>query len=256
MTPARQARTERMRGYFALQLSVARRMSELTGAPTAESVLRYTNFHRRFGLGRCTADPHPDWLPYAQALATAGADLDAQLEVTVRAFLGMPEEGGHEAGRASFGCFACDTPKPDGSVQIHFLNLDTDEVGGPLSSAKLDRRRGEMAAMIAWLREAHPEATHIRGRSWLYNLPAYRRVFPPEYGGGSVALDEQTTLHGNSLWGQTIDSWERVKPDAAAALTANLPAMDPAAPWRVFPQPVRSALTPIPAFERFYGLGA
>lgn len=255
MTPARQARAERMRGYFALQLSVARRMAELTGAPLPLAVLRYTNFHRRFGLGRCTGEPQPGWLPYAEALAGA-PDPQAQLEVTFESFLAMPEEGGHEAGRKSFGCFACDRPKPDGSVQIHFLNLDTDETGGPLSSAKLDRRRGEMAAMIGWLREMHPEATHIRGRSWLYNLPAYRRVFPPEYGAGSVALDEETTLHGNSLWGQTIDSWERVKPDVAAALTAALPAMDPAAPWRVFPQPVRSALTPIPAFEAFYGLGA
>ncbi|MBW8813499.1 MAG: hypothetical protein JF588_08745 [Caulobacterales bacterium] len=253
MTPERLARAERMRGYFALQLALARRMSELTGAPLGAAAARYTNFHRRFGLGRLAAAPAPAWAAYAEALEAA-PDPDAQVEVTYRAFLGMPEEGGHETGRRAFGCFACEPPTADGSVSIHFLNLDTDEAGGPLTGGKLAQRRAEIAAMVRSLRDEHPVARHIRGKSWLYNLEAYRRVFPPDYAASARPTDGPVHLHGNSLWGQTIDSWERPKPQIAEAVLAALPGLDPAAPWRAFPLPVMTTVAPIESFKAFYGL--
>ena len=80
------------------------------------------------------------------------------------------------------------------------------------------------------------------------------RVFPPEYGASARPTAEPINLHGNSLWGQTIDSWERVKPDMAEAVLAALPAMDPQAPWDVFPRPVLTTAAPIESFERFYGI--
>lgn len=254
-SPERLDRARRMRPYFALQLSLARRMAELTGEPLSVAVIRNTNLHRRFGLGRWNGEAAPAWRPYADALDSA-ADPEAQLALTCDMFLRSPEEGGHEAGRRAFGCFACEQPKPDGSVNIHFLNLDTDATGGPLSAAKLVRRQGEMAAMVRYLRDHVPEVTHIRGRSWLYHLAAYRRVFPPAYAGSRKPYDGPVTLHGNGLWGQTIDSWERVRPDVAQALTAALPGMDPNAPWKVFPLQGLATVAPISAFEAFYGLGA
>ncbi len=252
MTPERQARAERIRPYLALQLALARRMAELTGAPLSEMTLRHTNFHRRFGLGRLKDEPSPGWLPYAAAL-DACPDAAAQEALTHATFLQMPEEGGHEPERLPFGCFACDLPDADGLVQIHFLNLDTDGTGGPLTPAKLARRQGEMAAMTRTLREEHPSATHIRGRSWLYNLAAYRRVFPPDYGDSARPYDGSIRLQGNSLWGQTIDSWERVKPGPRDAVLSALPTMNPARPWEVFPLQVLETVAPIGSFEAFYG---
>ena len=255
MTPARKARAERMRGYFALQLALARRMAELTGEPLSATAIRYTNFHRRFGYGRWAGEAAARWAPYAAAL-DAASDPDAQLAVTLEAFLHGIEETGHEAGRTAFGCFACEAVKPDGGVNIHFLNLDTDDSGGPLARAKLERRQAEMAAMIRHLRANVPAATHIRGKSWLYNLEAYRRVFPPEYGASHQRIEAPQTLHGNGLWGQSIDSWERVRPEIAEAILDALPGMDPQAPWTVFPRKAMATVAPIKAFEAFYDLGA
>lgn len=248
-------RARRMRPYFALQLSLARQMAELTGESLSAAVIRNTNFHRRFGLGRWTGKVAPAWRPYAEALDSA-TDPETQLALSFEMFLQAPEEGGHEPGRAAFGCFACDQPKPDDSVNIHFLNLDSDASGGPLSAAKLGRRQDEMAAMVRHLRSHHPQVTHIRGRSWLYHLAAYRRIFPPAYAESRMPYDGPVTLHGNGLWGQTIDSWERLRPDIAEALTAALPGMDPKAPWKVFPLQGLATVAPIAAFETFYGLGA
>lgn len=254
-SPERLERVERMRSYFALQLSLARRMSDLTGEPLGATTLRYTNFHRRFGFGRWTGEAAAGWTVYAEAL-DAAADAGAQLSLACEMFLRAPDEHGHETGRHAFGCFACEPPKADGSVNIHFLNLDTDAGGGPLAAAKLSRRQAEIAAMVRFLRERFPEVTHIRGRSWLYHLAAYRRVFPPAYVDSRTPYDGPVTLHGNGLWGQTIDSWERVRPDVAQALTAALPGMDPQAPWKVFPLQGLATVAPLSAFETFYGLGA
>lgn len=253
MTPERRARAERLTGYFALQLSLARRMAELTGEPLGAMALRYTNLHRRFGFGRWTGAAAPGWHAYAHAL-DAAKDPQAELDLTLQTFLAGDEAVGHEAGRIAFGCFACEQPKPDGSVNIHFLNLDTDEAGGPLAAGKLDRRQAEIAAMVRHLRAQAPEVTHIRGKSWLYHLPAYRRIFPPAYADSRRPHDGPVTLHGNGLWGQTIDSWERVRPEVSDAITAALPAMDPAAPWRVFPLQGLATEAPIAAFDAFYGL--
>lgn len=254
-SPERRDRAERMRPYFALQLALARRMAELTAEPLGAAVIRYTNFHRRFGFGRWGGEAAPGWRPYAEALEAA-PDPEAQLALTCEMFLLAPEERGHEAGRIAFGCFACEQPKPDGSVNIHFLNLDTDAAGGPLSAAKLARRQGEMAAMVRHLRLNCPQVTQIRGKSWLYHLEAYRRVFPPAYAESRQPYDGPVTLHGNGLWGQTIDSWERVRPDVAQAVTDALPGLDAKAPWMVFPLQGLATVAPISAFESFYGLGA
>jgi hypothetical protein len=35
--------------------------------------------------------------------------------------------------------------------------------------------------MFAHIRQHVPQATAVRGNSWLYNLEAYRRLYPPAY---------------------------------------------------------------------------
>ena len=38
-----------------------------------------------------------------------------------------------------------------------------------------------MAELLAHLVRHHPETQVLRGSSWLYNIQAYRRLFPDEY---------------------------------------------------------------------------
>lgn len=251
----RAARAERIGPYFALQLAVARRMAEVAGIGLGEAALTCTNLHRRFGLGHDTTDPPPAWGAFAERLEGLD-DPAAQLALVQETFLAAPDEDLPGPGRTAFGCFACDDEvRSDGLVQIHFYNLDTDGDGGPLSAAKLDRRRAEMAALIGHVTATRPQATGIRGRSWLYNLAAYRRVFPPDYGAAARAIgDEPVHLQGNSLWGQAIDSWERVKPDVRDAILDTLPGLDPERPWRIFPMGVMSTSAPMESFRAFYRL--
>lgn len=249
------ARAERLGPYFEVQLRLARRMAELTGASLGEMALRYTNLHRRLGFGvhKPEEPPADGWADYARALE-AESDPSGQLALSQAICASSPPERLPLPGQTQFGCFACEVTTDDGAVRLHFNNVDTDEAGGPLASGKITRRRREMAALVRHVRGAYPEATVIRGKSWLYNLEAYRRVFPADYGASRVIAAGPLRLNGTSSWGQLIDSRERVRVDVRDALLANLERLDPEAPWLAFPFRVLATEAPIDRFAAEYGV--
>lgn len=249
------ARADRLGPYFEVQLRLARRMAELTGASLGQMTLRFTNLHRRlgFGVNQPGEPPAPAWVDYARALE-AEPDHAAQLALSQAVCASNPTERLPLPGQTQFGCFACEVPGDDGAVRLHFNNADTDDTGGPLTSAKLERRRSEVAALVRHLREAYPQATTIRGKSWLYNLEAYRRVFPADYGASRAVAPGPLRLNGTSSWGQLIDSRDRIRPDIRDVVLANLDRLDPQAPWLVFPFRVLATEAPIGSFAAAYGL--
>mgnify|MGYP003385598000 CR=1 FL=1 len=253
MSEERAARAQRLGPYFQVQLQLARRLAAIRNEPVGRAALRYTNFHRRFGLRTPPDAPTEPWITFAAGLDRL-THLTDQVALTQATFLAMPEEVLPPPPKQAFGCFAHDPPDENGDVQIHFNNADTDELGGPLASGKQARRRADLTAMVVDIRARHPDARTIRGRSWLYNLEAYRRLFPPDYAASSIPESGVINLHGNSTWGQMIDSREAVRPDFRDILLSNLNHIDPDAPWRAFPFHVLRATAPIKSFEAFYGL--
>ena len=56
-----QENKEYTKEFFELQVEFAKKLSEVSGISLADALLNYTNFYRRFGLGR-TGDPtNPVW---------------------------------------------------------------------------------------------------------------------------------------------------------------------------------------------------
>jgi len=252
--PGRAERAERLAPFFEVQLRFAARMSELTGRPLGEAAMHYTHIHRRLALGIPGFVPVSDaWRAYAARIEGA-ADVAGQVAATKAAYIAAADEVWPLSGQFGAGCFAHEPPKPDGSVKIHFYNLDTDDVGGPLASAKLERRRADLTALTRHIVETHPDAERIVGRSWLYNLEAYRRLFPPDYAASRVPASTPVHLTGTSSWGQLIDSREQVRSDVRDTLIARLPELDPDAPWRVFPFQLFEVEAPVESFRRHFGV--
>lgn len=248
--PERQAQADRLRDYFALQLAFADRMAAVADLPLHEAVGRYTNLRRRLGLGEPHEPPSAGWTDYLAALATAGSP-ERRLDWTFAAFLSGPPEPPRVN---PFGCFRCDPPDEQGAVKIHFTNQEVGEGVSPLNRARTDRRLAELRAMFAFVREAYPSAASVQGGSWLYNLDAYRRLFPTAYGASRVRPTGHVRLSGTSTWGQVLDHREAVKTEVRDHFVGNWRDIDIAQPWLAFPLPALRTQAPIGLFYEFYGL--
>jgi hypothetical protein len=245
----RTALAQRLGDYFELQLRFAARLCQHTGQPLREGVATFTNLHRRFGFGDPEQGLHPDWTRYVEGLERQ-RDLAAQRAWTQAFHAGLPGEPPTPPGQALFGCFSCDPPDAEGVLRLHFINRDQDELS-PLADAKLGRRRQDLARLFAFVREQASHAKAVRGLSWLYHLPAYRRLFPPAYG-ESAAPAGAVRLNGSSSWGQFLRHDGSVRVALRAAFLQSLDRVDPQAPWRSFPLPALMVEAPIGLFQRFY----
>jgi len=247
----RAERADRLAGYFDLQLIFAARMAERAGLPLGEAVSRFTNLHRRLGLGDIDdVAPSPEWAAYLEQLVRL-ASADERLAWTMAAYRRAGEDP-PVAGRSAFGCFACDAPNAEGVMRIHFSSRDSSGGVGPLDRGKVAIRTAELAAMFDFVRRTQPGAKSVLGGSWLYNLEAYRRLFPPEYGASRRLPEPPPRLSGTSSWGQFLDHRDAFKPNAGRQFLERLDDLDPAAPTRVFPLPALRASAPIERFYAFY----
>jgi hypothetical protein len=247
---SRAEQADAWRDYFDLQLRFAEAVAAVRTMPLAEAVGLYTNFHRRFGLGRVAGAPSgPEWRAYGGRLE-ACATHASRLAWTREYFLQCADEHEPDTGRR-FGCFSYDPPDGQGVVRIHFVNRDRDATG-PLSRARIERRRGELVRMVHDMALRCPDARVIRGTSWLYHLEAYRRLFPPEYSASRKLVAGAGRYQGNSNWGQFLDHEGRVKADRRAQFLAALPALDTERLWAVFPLPAQRTEAPLECFLAFY----
>ena len=244
MIDQRRQEAERLRGYFDVQLRFAETLADRTSRPLADACLEFTNLHRRLGLGRADPGaPSAGWTRYA-----AGLERQDRLEWTLDFFADIPPQ---ESGTRRFGCFSYELLNPGDVVRIHFSNRDSADGRGPLARAKADRRISELREMFGHIHAHHPDAKTVRGGSWLYNLEAYRRLFPPEYA-ASTFEPEQVRLDGTSSWGQLLDFRGLVKPAVRQALLDNIASVDIAAAWTAFPMRALGAEGEIERFYRFY----
>jgi len=242
------------RDYVALQVLFAQEMARKSGRPLPETLLDCTNIHRRLGLGKPGAPPHaPEWLSLVDGIVEL--DHERRVDRFLNALAANPDGSAILLpGRVPFGCFACEPPDTDGGVRIHFGNREINPGVGPLHHSRVEARRAELRAMFGWLAENHPAATHVMGGSWLYNLEAYRRLFPASYGASRQYDPAFKRQNGLSTWGQFIRHDGAIRPEVRDAFLAALPGLDPDQPFGPFPFKVLFVQAPIADFQRQYGV--
>jgi hypothetical protein len=238
----------RLADYLALQLQFAAHYAHITASSLSTAVAHCTNFRRRFGLWPEDIENAMQWTHYLQHLDTCDNDA-RRLAWTLRFLTQCPEE---RAPALYFGCFNYDPPDASGLLRIHFVNREPPGSEGPLHSTRQHARHRELRAMFKHIRITHPSATHVKGFSWLYNIEAYRRLYPPAFSASRAPPNGPIPLTGSSSWGQVVDHRLRVKADVQHALIQNLLTMDPATPWRVFPRPALETHAPISLFYAHY----
>jgi hypothetical protein len=231
--------------YFDLQLKFAERYAFVAGMSFDLAIGQCTNLRRRLNLsGPEGADR---WEGLLARIKSAGGDPAAARSACMALFESRP----CIARPRSFGCFSHDGPDQAGVLRIHFMPpQDTKE--SPLAAANAATRRDELRALFSQLRRTGGHVTSVRGVSWLYNLDAYKRLFPPAYR-ESVRLPWFAVhLTGSSTWGQVLNWRQEIKPGLRDTVLARLSALKKEAPWEIFPLRARVATCDIRHFHDWF----
>ena len=183
--------------FFDLQFRFAHTVSALSGLPLARAILEYTNFYIRFGLGREFNPADPAWTEYLAGLQRASDPG----EWTYRFHLAHSQAVVPPGLVASFGCFSYSRLRDD-RVRLHFRNAERDGLS-PLGIERRGQRLADLAALFDHVKRTVREPVRVVGASWLYNIEAYRRLFPASY------LSTAHVLRGRfqhmPLWGQFVN---------------------------------------------------
>ena len=188
------------KGFFEIQLTFARKVAEVTKRPFEDVVLHNTAMYRILGLDWSTDPTNPVWQNYIQALQH---DIKEGAEGTYQFYYVMSDSIPHMSEQPHWGCFAYEYLPDEHRIAIHFSNQDFTGYG-PLSYQRIDVRKAELTAMFTAIRQEHSDAEIVTGGSWLYNLEAYKRLFPAEYG-QSAKAPERIPYLGRGLWGQFLN---------------------------------------------------
>ena len=191
------------KGFFDLQLQFARKVAALAGVPLARALLEYTNLYIRFGLGRDFDPAHPTWREYLAGLR----DTDDIGEWTYRFYARRPDALAAPGLVATFGCFAYSQMSSE-RIRLHFQNAEPDG-RSPLAIDRVSRRLAELAALFEHVQRALRQPIRVVGASWLYNLDAYRRLFPVSYLATARVVDHR--FQHMPLWGQFLDRYGVIK---------------------------------------------
>ena len=152
---------------------------------------------------------------------------------------------------ATFGCFSYAREQTK-RIGLHFENVEADG-RAPLSVDRIASRRAELRALFKHAKRTQPGIQRAAGVSWLYNLPAYRRLFPETYLATAKIAGQR--FRNMPLWGQFIDRRGRVKADAVAVFLdrlSRLADLDDLA--HCFPLQPLAVEAPLPDFYKFHGI--
>jgi hypothetical protein len=234
------------KAFFDLQLQFADKVTILSRLPLARVLLEYTNLYIRFGLGHDFDPGHPTWQAYLAGLP----ERDIR-EWTYAFYRRRPDAMAAPAVVATFGCFAY--ARPGGEwIRLHFQNAETDE-RSPLALERVSRRRAELAILFAHVKRTQVPPLQVRGVSWLYNLDAYRRLFPISYLATAHAAAHR--FQHMPLWGQFVDRHGAIKEQVARQFLGRLERQaSPDGLDRCFPLQPLAVDAPVQAFYDFYGV--
>jgi hypothetical protein len=238
------------KAFFDLQVEFAEAVSALSGLPLARTLFEYTNFYIRFGLGRDFDPAHAIWQEYLAGLPDA--DRAGRRDWTHRFY--AARASATAAGppvAATVGCFSYARSGSAG-IRLHFQNAETDGQS-PLGRDRRACRRAELTALFAHVKQTVPPTGRVAGTSWLYNLDAYRGLFPEAY--VATARPVLNRFRHMPLWGQFVDRRGEVRAAMARELLerlarqTSLEGLD-----RCFPFPALAVEGSVREFYERYGL--
>jgi hypothetical protein len=214
--------------------------------PLARALLEYTNFYIRFGFGRDFDPAHPGWREYLAGLRITNDNL----EWTHRFYVARSPAVAPPSVVATFGCFAYARLGND-RIRLHFQNVEADG-HSPLGLERRSLRLAELAALFGHVKRTVARPVRVVGASWLYNLDAYRRLFPRSYVATAHVIRHR--FQHMPLWGQFVDRHGEIRERTTRQFLARLGRQSSVEGLdRCFPLQVLALEASVLEFYEFYG---
>ncbi len=243
--------------FFALQLSCAHKLANRFRRNLDDILYDYTTFARSIELTpeRPYDQSNPVWKGYIEGLRRAVDDAE-WTHYYYSNHCAKDPTSTDEAfnGNMLFGSFYF-VLRDNRVVRPHFIKLGDDtSPNSPISKERLAESLANLTSMFQYIKDNVSGAKTVKGNTWLYNLEAYKRLFPPEYTAQMVA-NESREFQFLSLWGQFFDRNWQVKNLLANELLNRIDALNSLANLRFcFPYQSLMPELNIQAFYDFYGI--
>ncbi len=195
--------------YFYVQVCFARKFSEITGMMFEDSLLTKTGLHWRVG-GASYKDNKKteEWVQAFDPHLNNEELTDKFFDVFIRR-----SDSFFDPKHNEFGAFSYWYNPENQKVKLHYENLFKGEKS-PLSIDFFDDRIADLKKMFSDIKAKCPMAVEVTGSSWLYQLPAYKRLFPKMFINNLRNVTyEEIIFSSDSLWGQFLDSKGNIKKD-------------------------------------------
>lgn len=197
--------------FLTLQIRFAQKIAEVSDQPLAEVLIDYTILRTLFNLRVSHDIPNPLWDAFITGFELSYTPEDWTYDFYLQC-MAVPTDAADE--RLFFGCFSYVYPwRGTRKLRLHFENRETSE-HGTLSKERMATRKAELLAMFQYIQANHSDVETVRGGSWLYNIAAYRRLFPPDYVKTAKPVDYETMFW--ALWGQFVARNGSIREPAAS----------------------------------------
>ena len=197
--------------FLTLQVKFAQKIVEVSNQALADVLIDYTILRTLFDLRVSHDTPNPLWNEFIQGFCISDNPEDWTYKFYRQRMTVNPDVSDD---RRFFGCFSYVYPwRGTEKLRLHFENRETSD-HGTLSKERMAIRKSELSVMFRYIQANHPDVETVRGGSWLYNIPAYLRLFPPDYVKTAKPVGYETTFW--ALWGQFVARHGSVRQPAAA----------------------------------------
>jgi hypothetical protein len=227
--------------FFELQFRFANSIVRVSHLDFEEVLFNFTNLYLQF-IGRSFDRFHPVWQAYLTGLYQTSERATWTYDFYQRRRESYPP--------SPYGCFHYSFLPEENTIRYHFANADTSG-SGPLSKEKMPVRLQELKTMFAEIKKQYGDTPIVRGNSWLYNIDAYKRLFPPQYTQTIKVTDGE--FQYMSLWGQFLQHDGQVHRHLADAFLSCLAKSETIEDiTSSFPYQVLSPQGSIDLFYKFY----
>lgn len=227
--------------FFDVQLRFANSITRVSLFSFEEAIFRFTNIYLQF-LDRSFDPAHSVWQTYLEGLRLAS---DQALWTYT-----FYERRRQSVSSSPYGCFQYTYLANEHTIRLHFTNADASGYG-PLGRDRMPARLQELKALFTEIKQRYADAQYVRGVSWLYNLEAYKRLFPPQYTSSMKIIDGE--FQYLALWGQFLLRNGLIRePLASSFLSCCGQQCSQTGLLRCFPYSVLQPSCPITVFYEFF----